>query len=184
MLAILKLDLAGQPRRWLTVHEAVTAYATGRCALWHRRCSTPNFRWHSAINRLALANNSAANYCDCRSYPRCVHAATVQSHAFSPRRSILASIAANGLTGLHSPVTMSSLFLVVGETAGENVVAACKRCNWIKDNKTPEEAGMPLLAIPFRPNAYEWHFLAKERVLTDQMHYLSKQFKAHRAWAH
>jgi uncharacterized protein (DUF2062 family) len=32
---------------------------------------------------------------------------------------ILASIAANGLTGLHSPVTMSSLFLVVGETAGK-----------------------------------------------------------------
>ena len=30
---------------------------------------------------------------------------------------------------------------------------------------------MPLLAVPFKPNTYEWHFLAKERVLADQMEY-------------
>ena len=42
---------------------------------------------------------------------------------------------------------------------------------------------MPLLAIPFRPNTFEWHYLAKERVLIDQMAYLSKQFKAERDWA-
>ncbi|MBT3410003.1 MAG: HNH endonuclease, partial [Halieaceae bacterium] len=65
----------------------------------------------------------------------------------------------------------------------ENVVAACRRCNWQKDDKTPEEASMPLLAVPFRPNPYEWHFLAKDRILADQMEYLSRQFKAERAWA-
>jgi hypothetical protein len=42
---------------------------------------------------------------------------------------------------------------------------------------------MPLLAVPFRPNTYEWHYLAKERVLADQMEYLSQQFKAERDWA-
>lgn len=31
-----------------------------------------------------------------------------------------------------------------GKTTWENLVAACKRCNNRKDNKTPEEAGMPL----------------------------------------
>ncbi|WP_347136800.1 HNH endonuclease [Parahaliea mediterranea] len=66
----------------------------------------------------------------------------------------------------------------------ENVVAACKRCNWVKDNRTPEEAGMPLLAVPFKPNTWEWHFLAKERILADQMDYLSRQFCAERDWAH
>ena len=70
-----------------------------------------------------------------------------------------------------------------GTDRWENVVAACKRCNWNKDNRTPEEAGMPLLAIPFRPNSWEWHFLAKERILADQMDYLSHQFRAQRAWA-
>jgi hypothetical protein len=63
------------------------------------------------------------------------------------------------------------------------VVAACKRCNWQKDNRTPEEARMPLLAVPFRPNPWEWHFLAKDRILADQMDYLSQQFSARRDWA-
>ena len=71
-----------------------------------------------------------------------------------------------------------------GDDKWENVVAACKRCNWLKDCQTPEEARMPLLAVPFRPNTYEWHYLAKERVLADQMEYLSQQFKAERDWAH
>lgn len=70
-----------------------------------------------------------------------------------------------------------------GTDRWENVVAACKRCNWQKDNCTPEEARMPLLAIPFSPNSWEWHFLAKDRVLADQMDYLSQQFRAERDWA-
>ena len=70
-----------------------------------------------------------------------------------------------------------------GVTSWENVVAACKRCNWQKDNSTPEEAHMPLLAVPFRPNPFEWHFLAKDRILADQMDYLSQQFRAERDWA-
>jgi 5-methylcytosine-specific restriction endonuclease McrA len=70
-----------------------------------------------------------------------------------------------------------------GGNKWENVVAACKRCNWLKDCQTPEEASMPLLAVPFKPNTYEWHYLAKERVLADQMAYLSQQFKAKRDWA-
>ena len=40
-----------------------------------------------------------------------------------------------------------------------------------------------LLAVPFRPNSFEWHFLAKERILADQMEYLSRQFNAERDWA-
>ena len=42
---------------------------------------------------------------------------------------------------------------------------------------------MPLLAIPFIPNSFEWHFLSEERILGDQMDYLSTQFKAERDWA-
>ena len=48
-----------------------------------------------------------------------------------------------------------------GSDKWENVVAACKRCNWLKDCQTPEEAHMPLLAVPFRPNTYEWHYLCQ-----------------------
>jgi len=33
----------------------------------------------------------------------------------------------------------------------ENVVAACKKCNNKKDDKTPKEAGMALISKPFKP---------------------------------
>ncbi len=38
-----------------------------------------------------------------------------------------------------------------GET-WENLVAACYRCNNKKGNRTPKEAGMPLLIKPYRPS--------------------------------
>ena len=38
-----------------------------------------------------------------------------------------------------------------GQTAWENVVAACTRCNDRKGDHTPEEAGMKLLRVPRRP---------------------------------
>ncbi len=38
-----------------------------------------------------------------------------------------------------------------GETAWENVVAACRPCNQRKGNRTPEEAGYALLSTPRRP---------------------------------
>ncbi len=34
----------------------------------------------------------------------------------------------------------------------ENLVCACTKCNFKKGNRTPEEAGMPLLSVPHRPN--------------------------------
>lgn len=39
-----------------------------------------------------------------------------------------------------------------GKDTWENLVAACVPCNNRKGNRTPEEAGMPLLRRPFRPS--------------------------------
>ena len=64
----------------------------------------------------------------------------------------------------------------------ENVVAACGRCNHFKADRTPEQAGMKLLAIPFRPNIFESMYLAQHNVLADQMEYLEKQFSGKRTW--
>jgi 5-methylcytosine-specific restriction endonuclease McrA len=38
-----------------------------------------------------------------------------------------------------------------GVHAWSNLVAACRSCNGRKGNRTPEEAGMPLLSRPFEP---------------------------------
>ncbi len=41
-----------------------------------------------------------------------------------------------------------------GETSWKNCVASCKYCNRKKSNKTPSEAGMPLLKTPITPKPY------------------------------
>ncbi|RYU56935.1 HNH endonuclease [Methylolobus aquaticus] len=57
-----------------------------------------------------------------------------------------------------------------------NVVTACKRCNNHKAGRTPEQAGMELLAIPFAPTHAEYVYLQGRRVLSDQMEFLRAHF--------
>lgn len=57
-----------------------------------------------------------------------------------------------------------------------NVVTACKRCNNLKGGRTPEQAGMQLLAIPFVPSHAEYVYLQGKRILSDQMDFLLAHF--------
>ncbi|MFT7223122.1 MAG: hypothetical protein ACI82Z_000654 [Cellvibrionaceae bacterium] len=63
-----------------------------------------------------------------------------------------------------------------------NVVSACKRCNHSKGNRTPEQAGIKLLAVPFEPNPFEYLYLANRHIIADQMDYLARQFSRRRDW--
>ena len=61
-------------------------------------------------------------------------------------------------------------------------MAACRRCNNSKGNRTPEQANMPLLAVPFEPNPFEMMYLSQHTILGDQMSYLKEQFTGRREW--
>jgi 5-methylcytosine-specific restriction endonuclease McrA len=61
-----------------------------------------------------------------------------------------------------------------GRDIWTNVVAACGNCNKMKNNRTPEQAGMELLFVPYAPNHHEWLILENRRILIDQMQYLLK----------
>lgn len=52
------------------------------------------------------------------------------------------------------PLTVDHVFPVSrgGEESWENLVCACVDCNNRKGDRTPDEAGMPLLRKPMRPN--------------------------------
>jgi hypothetical protein len=63
-----------------------------------------------------------------------------------------------------------------GADSWQNVVTACKRCNNHKAGRTPEQAGMQLLAIPFVPTHAEYIYLQGKRVLADQMEFLLAHF--------
>ena len=62
-----------------------------------------------------------------------------------------------------------------GRDVWENVVTACFRCNSRKSNRTPQQAGMPLLAVPFRPSWIEHLILSNRNILADQMAFLKAQ---------
>lgn len=59
-----------------------------------------------------------------------------------------------------------------GVSVWENCVTACRGCNQRKDDRTPEEAGMKLLAVPYIPNLAEYLILSNRRILADQMEFL------------
>jgi len=61
-----------------------------------------------------------------------------------------------------------------GETSWMNLVAACAPCNTRKRNRTPEEAGMPLMYLPYVPNLFERFILMKRNIREDQMEYLMR----------
>ena len=63
-----------------------------------------------------------------------------------------------------------------GENIWSNVVTACKRCNNFKAGRTPEQAGMQLIAVPFMPTHAEYVYLRGRRVLADQMAFLKAHF--------
>jgi 5-methylcytosine-specific restriction endonuclease McrA len=53
-----------------------------------------------------------------------------------------------------------------------NVVSACVPCNVRKGSRTPQQAGMPLLAVPYRPSWVEHLILSNRNILADQMQFL------------
>ena len=59
-----------------------------------------------------------------------------------------------------------------GHDVWTNVVTACKRCNNSKGGRTPENANMMLLAIPFTPSRVEYLILRGRKILADQMQFL------------
>ena len=73
-----------------------------------------------------------------------------------------------------------------GSDAWENVVAACFHCNSRKGGRNPQQASMPLLAVPYRPSWIEHLILSNRNILADQMAFLKShlprrgpRFRAH-----
>mgnify|MGYP002278643762 CR=1 FL=1 len=62
-----------------------------------------------------------------------------------------------------------------GKNTWENLVTACRACNSRKDDRTPDEAGLRLLAVPYAPNYAEHLVLENRRILADQMAFLAKR---------
>lgn len=192
---ILRLNKAGLPRAWLCREEAATLYVKGQ-VLWG--LGDDYLRIHGGIN-----SNGLRSYLDMQPIIACDGEIAEQS--FTPclsnallfRRDAyrcmycgrdfagkhLHSVGKN----LHSKQLILTRDHVIPRVQGgvdswTNVVAACSRCNHYKGGRTPEEARMELLAIPFRPNIFEFMYLANRRIRGDQMAFLQARFSGRRDW--
>lgn len=70
-----------------------------------------------------------------------------------------------------------------GKNTWVNCVSSCKRCNHHKGNRTPEEAHMPLLYVPYAPTVHERILLKNRKILGCQMEFLMSSIpKTSRVW--
>ena len=180
---ILRLDIAGSPVRWIPWQDAVNLYSREMVA-WTAGESVFTFhggvsrmtgqRSKVAINSIIAVKRSAQNKYSKRTIPpltnrelffRDAYLCLYCGHKFNDSL----------LTRDHVvPVSKG------GKDKWSNVVTACRHCNTRKGDRRPEDANMPLLAIPYVPNWAEYLALSNRRILADQMEFLKSQFSGRR----
>jgi hypothetical protein len=183
MLLILGLDIAGQPFRWLTPQEAVSYNATGKVA-WS--IGEPVVVFHGGYNRRGEQSivESAPIIAIARS-----DVMAARAHAYPPlaernellfRRDRHVCAYCGQIYG-RERLTRDHILprSRKGTDIWTNVVAACRNCNHRKGARTPEEARMPLLYLPYAPCRYEHFLLSGRNILADQMEYLTAMLPAH-----
>jgi len=179
VVAILRLDSAGNPLHWIHHEEAACYYAKGMVA-W--TIGEPFRILHGGHNRLT----GQLSYMDIHpviAIHGVQHGTRTQWRAPSLTNPSL--FRRDGHLCLYCGKAFSDHHLTRdhvipssrgGKDTWTNVVSACKRCNNHKGARTPEQAGMKLLAVPYTPNPYEFLYLTGRHILADQMDFLRSGF--------
>ncbi len=171
--SILKLDAGGLPVSWIRWQTAVTLYARERV------------RWEAGEERFVIHGGTCARTGEqsilqigsiiavadkSRRFDRGVPLLTNRT-LFQRDRNLCLYC---GEQFPHSFLTRDHVVPASrgGLSVWENCVTACRDCNQRKDDRTPEESGMKLLAVPYTPNLAEYLILQNRRILADQMEFL------------
>ena len=178
---VLRTDVSGMPLEWIDYQEAVRLYHLEQVAY---TCGSLLYRIRGGIN----ASSGRRSVVEVNSIIATQGGAYAQLRA---RHDYVPPLTNNALfrrdfnlclyCGGSFPVRELSRDHVTPMVQGggdqwNNVVTACKRCNHHKGGRTPEQAKMQLLAIPFTPNHAEYIYLQGRRILTDQMEFLRAHF--------
>jgi hypothetical protein len=177
---ILQLDAAGFPRSWASIKEAIYALCSGK-VLWQMGSLKTAFGGYnnegiqSQIDIPAIIA-TAGN-------PRMTnfkHAALTNRNLF--RRDEYTCQYCGNVHTKDNKLSRDHIIPVSkgGPDVWTNVVAACVKCNHFKADRTPEQAGMELIAVPFAPNIYEGFYLKQPTLVADQLDYLANKFTSER----
>ncbi len=173
-MEVLQLDVSGRPQAWITTREAAVLYAadavawtvgptravlrggtqraTGRLSridvhgIVAVRGAVPSRAWRTVPS---LTNPKLF----CRDRLMCAYCGKSQPGPDLTREHI-------------TPVSRG------GSDTWMNCITACRGCNSLKGNRTPEEARLSLLYLPYVPSLHEDMILRGRRILSDQMDFL------------
>jgi len=177
---ILKLNKAGQALRWINLEQAVTLYAREQ-VIWSY--GEDSLRLMGGVNR----SSGKRTYLDLApviAIDGSVHRDDVRTPALTNR----ALFSRDGNLCTYCGNTFENRLLTRdhiiprgqgGKDIWTNVTSSCKRCNNHKGCRTPDQANMSLLCVPYKPNRAEYLALSNRKsILVDQMDFLRKSFSA------
>lgn len=167
---VLKLDVSGLPVKWISWQDAAVAYARDRV------------KWEAGETSFELRGGTRAGEQTLLRVNSIIAVADRSRHFDeTPRLTNLRLFARDRNLCLYCGVTFDTRMLtrdhVIPRSRGghdtwENCVSSCRDCNSRKDDRTPDEASMPLLAVPYSPNHAESLILSSRNILADQMAFL------------
>ncbi len=183
MTTILTLDISGQPVKWISVEDAVHYYASGKVifdlgeTVATLRGGHNNQGIQSKISTKSIIAVSGESVRGRKPH------ATLSKNDYLFRRDHC-TCAYCGEKFRESELTREHIYPKSrgGRDDWMNLITACKPCNIRKANKTPEEAGMQLIFIPYVPTRWEGFILANRRILADQMDYLAAKLPKSSRW--
>jgi 5-methylcytosine-specific restriction endonuclease McrA len=178
---VLRTDVAGMPLEWIDYRVAATRYHSDQVAY---SCGSPIFRIRggycalTGTRSIIEVNSIIATQGDTRTLERNRDRYTppLNNRTLFKRDANICmycglQFRAGDLTRDHiTPLSRG------GRDSWTNVVTACRRCNNHKGGRTPEEARVQLVAVPFTPTYAEYIYLKGRKVLADQMEYLLTHF--------
>ena len=174
---VLRTDVAGMPLEWIDYREAVRLYHNEQVAYDSGTVLYTVFGGHNALNgsRSQIEVNSiiaTEGTGQGLAFVRDQYVPPLNNRTLFKRDANLCLYCAvqfqtRDLTRDHiTPLSQGGL------DVWNNVATSCRRCNNHKGGRTPEQASMKLIAVPFTPNYAEYIYLKGRRVLVDQMQYL------------
>lgn len=178
---VLRTDITGMPIEWIDFRDAVRLYYAGHVAY---TCGISLYQVRGGYNAITRqrsiieVNSIIATEGDNHAWlrKRDLYSPPLNNKALFARDAHICmycgqSFMARDLSRDHiQPISTG------GMDEWMNVVTACKRCNNHKAGRTPEQAGMELLAVPFVPTHAEYVYLQGKRILADQMEFLRAHF--------
>ncbi|HPQ95037.1 MAG: HNH endonuclease [Thiothrix sp.] len=176
---ILRTDISGMPLEWVQYQTVVRLYCTGQVAY---TCGTPLLHIRGGVNartgeRSQLVLNSIiATYGSKQSLFGESYTPPLNNPTLFRRDNQVCLYCGEHFSGKDLSRDHVMPLVSGGKDVWTNVVTACKYCNSRKGGRTPEQAGMPLLAVPFKPTYVEYIFLQGRSILADQMEFLSTHF--------